>query len=236
MKVRSQLALTTAFASAICCTAVSANAEPIVAVYAVQVLQRTSFPLNAVEPYSQEFMLAMSFDPALSQGPGSYGPVSFSMVPLEGPPAPPGLPAQPQISNTTHRADFGFALVASATDTEASGFPYIVDGEILGYQKFVALRNFQRQLESAPVFTPETFPLHLGLLPTDSDGGFNFLYVVTTLGGAPGIRTGGHIYNGTATLVDVNPIPEPATLLLAGSGLALLMGRRSQRRKTVRRA
>lgn len=72
----------------VACSIRPVAAEPILAVYHVQVSERMTWESNPIgEPFFQEFTLLMGFDPALG-GDRTYGPVSFSEVPLPDVPAP----------------------------------------------------------------------------------------------------------------------------------------------------
>jgi hypothetical protein len=63
-------------------TATPVAAEPITATYEVLVAGRMTPESNPVFlPFDKEFILRMTFDPALATGQG-YGPVRFSSIPL----------------------------------------------------------------------------------------------------------------------------------------------------------
>ena len=164
---------------------------------------------------------------------GTYGPPTFSPIPLPLLLAPPDLPLRTS-GFTDHRVFQARNLrVQSALAVETQyGSQSVAGGNegILSYSSFVRLGS-QSSGGPLPVggFTPETFPTHLGLVRSDSP--FNFLFAERF--DSPG-RSTSIGYSGTATLVDVDVVPEPATLLLAGSGLALVARYRKRLRKSLR--
>lgn len=219
--------------------ATEAGADPITALYSVQVFER-SFRQDAeptvIEPFDQQFTLTMTFDPAGATGPFGYGPAAFSLVPLAIPAPPADLPLA-SFGSTTH------------IGTEEGGFFARAEGGIFGsgvvggtftvYDAMVRLSSSLGAASPAVTIAPGTFPVHLGLAGQDP---FNFIYS-SCLGIGPfppgadsctdTRQAGTRIvsYRGTATLNDVNvpAIPEPMTLALVGSGLAML-GRCRKRR------
>jgi PEP-CTERM motif len=101
------------------------------------------------------------------------------------------------------------------------------------YSGSVSLRGLLLSSTTPQTTTPETFPSHLGLLGVGPVNPFNFGYGVC-LGVGPfgsdadactdatGPATQIVDYVGTATLRETtSPVPEPASVLLVGSGLAM---------------
>jgi PEP-CTERM motif len=102
-------------------------------------------------------------------------------------------------------------------------------------------------LSSTPpqVISPDTFPVHLGSYGPAPLNPFNFTYSAClgvgpfgtdadSCSDAKGAATRIVEYVGTATLRDMTPapVPEPASLLLVGSGLAVLRSSQKRRSKT----
>ena len=209
--------LVVAYALIATCFTPPVAAEPIVAVYQVQISGRMTWESNPIfEPFFQEFTLRMTFDPALG-GDRTYGPVSFSEVPL------PGVSAPGEVATTSSTAHgqfeenpFGVAnLFASAQESQ------VVDSGGLTYIRTRRLIS-NVPVDFTPVFSPQTFPAHL-VLGTP----FNFDYGTSLF--RTGLTPVTINYRGFAELVAVNPpgpIPEPATMLLVGGGLAALARRR----------
>jgi hypothetical protein len=216
-----------------------AGADPITAVYDVQVLERLFAQGGELgfEEFHRQFTLSMTFDPANGTSTSTYGPVSFSSVPLQIPSPPADLVLRSG-SGTTHEGSPEGGFFARATAGISGGRRvagidtiYSVELQLLG-------ANGGSQ---AALITPETFPMHLGTLGPFQD--FNFFYS-SCLGIGPfpsgadscnDAQTAGSsfvTYFGTATLSDggVPPIPEPATVVLVGSGLAMA-ARCKQRRR-----
>lgn len=212
----------------------AAHADPITVTYDVQVVSRFSREGTAagiVEPFAQAFMLSMTFG-SVADASGIYGRPVFSAVPLEIPPPPNGLAPQ-GFGSTTHIGLTGGGFVADAT--AGVGGSIQSDGNFTVYQVILDLRS--EQLSSTPpqVISPDTFPVHLGSFGPAPLNPFNFTYNAClgvgpfgtdadSCSDAKGAATRIVEYAGTATLRDTAPapVPEPASVLLVGGGLAVL--------------
>lgn len=201
----------------------TARADPITAVYHVQVTDRMTPASNPNWlPFEQEFMLQMTFDPALLAAVNTghtYGPAQFSAVPLPavGPPAGVTLTT----TGTTWHGQFQendniepFNLLAVASQHEVH-----LGAEWHFFRSTRLATNILAPVP-APPYTAETFPHHVIL---DS---FPFGYGVSLFQIQPTVRLiDGIDYRGVATLVEVDgvaPVPEPATLALVGGSLLLM--------------
>jgi len=205
-----------AFALIAACSIAPVAAEPIRAVYQVEVSGRMTWESNPIwEPFFQQFTLLMTFDPALG-GDRTYGPVSFSEVPLPGVSAPGHVVT---VAGTAHgqfeENPFGAPnLFASAAETQVG----TEGGDYFRTTRLIS----NVPVDLAPVFSPETFPAHLVLATP-----YNFDYSTSLF--RPGLTPVTISYRGFGSLLAVNPqqpIPEPATMLLVGAGLAALGRRR----------
>jgi hypothetical protein len=222
---------------------VPARADPITAVYNVQVLERRDSILMPPEPFSQQFELRMSFDPDANGGFHIYGSVSFSSIPLAVPEQPTDLfPLQRQ-GRTSHyvaeSAIFPHDPVVFASAEEVwFGFN---DEAHRGYQRNIHLFGI---FPNPPLtLNAENFPVHLGSVSPDHNSPFNFYFTDYLCVGAigedcfddPSSYVKSYVaYSGIATLREVESpvVPEPATLALVGGGLALLAARRRRSRQT----
>jgi hypothetical protein len=207
------------------CLTATVSADPIVAIYDVQVTGRMTVVSNPVfEPFDQEFTLVLRFDSARSSF--GYGPAAFSVVPLAGISPPPGLSFS--TDNRTVHGRFGDEdepsdLVAFAVQSEFGHSPQ------WQYFRNIALGTNLQTVQPPPIFTAETFPAHL-VLGTP----VNFFYSTSLFELTPTIRIdpGSVTYQGLATVREVQapePVPEPGTVALIGSGLVML-ARRQRRR------
>ena len=218
--------------------ATQASAEPITAVYDVQLFERflrQDAGPGVMEPFDQHFTLSMTIDPASAvPGAGVYGMPSFSAVPLSVPRPPDDLVLSSS-GSTTHIPTSGGAFARANASKFASG---TIDGNLVVYSVGLQLGGPIPVGTEPSIATAETFPLHLDLARLGSFGPYNFSYSACLgLGPFPpsadsctdarGVGSRMVTYLGTATLssVELEPIPEPATLALVGSGLALLVRR-----------
>lgn len=231
---------------------VRAGADPISAAFHIQVTERSVSQdggPSVTEPFQQQFMLSMTFDPAQPTPgfePGSYhyGAPTFSVVPLDAPSAPDDLPIG-GTGNTLHGATaMGGAYARAETQTFGSRS---VDGNLTVYSTWLILNSFTPAASPPLTVTPETFSAHLSLTGQNPFSPFNFFYTAC-LGIGPfgagadscndAMGAGSRVvsYSGTALLMDADTpvIPEPATLALVGSGIVFLVrGRTRLRRKTT---
>jgi hypothetical protein len=221
--------------AALALSTLPADADPITAVYDVQVLERFFGQGGELgtEEFHRQFTVSMTFDPARGTSTSTYGPASFSSVPLQIP-SPPADLALESGSNTTHRASPDGGFLAGATAGRYGG-RRVAGIDTIYFVEIRLLSAMDGGSQATPI-TPETFPIHLGTLRENPIGGrvFNFIYS-SCLGIGPfpegadsctDARTAGssHVaYFGRATWhgVDVPPIPEPTTVVLVGSGLAI---------------
>ena len=215
-----------------------AAAEPITAVYDVQIFERFSRagpPPGLTEPFTQQFLLSMTFDPASAPGSGVYGRPVFSPVPLEIPSAPSGMQLN-EFGSTTHIATelggfFARAQSGMFGSLNVAGNPTVYD---------VGLTLTGSLPSSTPPVptTADTFPIHLTLGSSFSNFVYSSCLGVGPFGAgadsctdAQGAATRIVRYSGRLTLLETTPevIPEPATLALVATGLVILSRRRSRR-------
>jgi hypothetical protein len=211
----------------LCSTATPVAADPITATYEVLVTGRMTPESNPVFlPFDKEFILRMTFDPALATARG-YGPVRFSSIPLPSVAPPAGL----------HLATNSFTVHGQFPDNEAEPLNLFASATInesnftgaeWHYFSFARLITNIPTTDPPPPFTAETFPAHLVL-----GSPVNFDYGTTLFDVSPTLRLVDDIqYQGFARLIDVEPVPEPTTGALVGSGLLLLAWRRKRHHVT----
>jgi hypothetical protein len=191
----------------------SAAAEPITATYQITLTARTEIfgaePTVVTEPLEQQFMLALTFD-SLRQGAG-YGAPGFSAIPLPVVLEPDGLPLRP-FAFTIHGLVAPPNVLGAVAEQSESGF----DDEVL-YGRSVRL---ERIGISGPLTAAE-FPIHL------HSSAFSFREALSL---ASGDESRSITYVGSANLVDTSVVPEPTTMLLGGSGLAIILAKARRRR------
>jgi hypothetical protein len=215
--------------AAIVCWSGPAFGDPITAVFDVQMINRIH-PRQAGtpgEPWTQAFTLYMTFDPDRSPNSNTYGPAKFSEIPLPRP-APLSTPPHLSATSTFHAYDYQPTPEDQLLELYAVAH-FFEDTFELGtgtYTRSFGLRNWQEQVNARPPLTGEMFPLHLA----EGDNPINFNF--TVLKSLAGTYTDdSFFYYGQATLREVQtPVPEPATLALVGTGLAMLARRRHKRR------
>jgi hypothetical protein len=138
--------------------AVPASADPITAIYDVQVFERQIL-FGPLEHFSQQFELRMSFDPDVRSEHTACGPVSFSSVPLTVTEPPADLLPLGSVGRTHQVVDFatGPAVVADATE-------FILNREQneQTQREYVLTIQLSAILADPPVtLTAENFPAHL---------------------------------------------------------------------------
>jgi hypothetical protein len=211
----------------------SAAAEPITVAYDVEIFRRFSRTqpglFGTFEPFSQQFTLFMTFDPASGPVGGVYGQPTFSEVPLDLPP-PPSAITLSSFGFTTH-----IALAAGGVHARAEGIfggSGTVNGNLSVYDGTLRLMSTVLASDPPLAVTPETYPAHLALVTLNP---FNFSYGVClgigpfpvgadACNDASGAGSLEMIYFGAATLRQGHqaPVPEPATFALVGGSLAIL--------------
>ena len=209
-------------------------AEPITAVYNVEVLFRYSYSTEQYELYPRSFPLQLTFDPATSDREGSYGEPTFSRVLLPIPEPPIGAPlytskstshhSELESNNVTYRQYAGAEELTSTTPNSYQG--EFVNG--------LLLESYFTDLPSRSIINAATFPVHLGMAGSVNLNGYgNFLFWGFRYSRDGLYTSDSFAYYGDARLarVDVSPVPEPGTWLLVATGLGAVMRRMRQNRQ-----
>jgi hypothetical protein len=210
-----------------------AEADPITAQYDVHVFYRQYYQTHEVVPFESRFTLQLRYDPATASGADTYGPASFSAIPLTVEEAPRGKPLQ-NTSGTRHFVGVD-SDDPSAFQRQALAFSRreSLEGDPLEFFSLIWLENNFSGLSTLPVANANTFPRHLGL-PMKEGSFYNFNYagyLWERRGQGPGRFIGNSfLYYGQATLTDVSAVPEPTTVSLLIGGLGLLAVRRKAHR------
>jgi hypothetical protein len=213
---------------------IPARADPIIAVFDVTVVARTSVITFTEEPFERSFPLLMSFDPpAHPKYPyDPYGPVRFSTVPL-GQSPPSGIELT-TVSLSLHGSiieeEFEADQLAEARQLQTA---FIPDGVFSGvFSSEVRLLSWIDNVSPLPAFTPQTFPVHLS---ARGEVETNFSYEAALFQNGQFSRDS-YSYVGRATFREFQApvVPEPATVALVGGGLALLAAKRHRRGKQSR--
>ena len=220
------------FTLAISLVASSVCAEPISIVYSIHITDRCV--LAQCNTFSAAFPLTMTFDSGVTSQfdsptfhTKSYGPPSFSAVPLERPAIPPSATPLPRTLDTAAQQAAGTWEHRALAD----GLVRLLTPEV---DHLWTLRLFASQ---SGVPTPELSPHTMATLlgqpanPPGSRAFFEYGYF------AADPRTEQSFdsisYVGSALVADDQaPIPEPATCVLVGSGL---MGAWYQKRRQMKR-
>lgn len=202
----------------------TASADPITGIYQIHVFERLVQPAGSEEfvrePFEQQFALILTIDTSSGSEPRPgvriFGSATFSSVPLEPILGAPNLPFQP---GTAASFFVGIGRLLSATSFASTFDPVF-------FRRAVGLSVTIPASESGAV--PEVTDARMFLMLLGQDfGGPAFSYDGETEDGR--IR-----FQGNATLLRIepaitpDPIPEPATIALVGSGLLLVL-RRSPR-------
>jgi len=206
-----------------------AAADPVTAVYDVQIALRYSYTTGQYEFYSQQFPFSVTFDPATGHIPGDYGTPTFSRVPL----AVPGPPAGVNLT-TTRWTDHHSELESDSASTYRQ---YAIAASVTGlpdfsdqYYRVLYLESYFTGLSSRSTITAATFPVHLGMIGGEANslnGYGNFLFAAYRQPSIGVYTPGSFAYYGDARLNHVeSPVPEPGTCALVGIGVSLLVRRR----------
>ena len=226
---------------ALMCTVASASAEPITAIYSVQVLFRQSYPTGAIERMDERFRMRLTFDPAqVSPGTGTYGPPTFSTVPLPLPSVPSDLSVTSSgfTGHVSGLPDPGTAYTQYAVARTITASGPRTDVSEREFFRLLHLESFVTDLATQPEVSAATFPAHLGITGHNSLNEFNanFAYGGYFLTGPVGpegdYAPNSYAYHGNALLVGTETaVPEPATIFLASAGLTVAAGRRWRARR-----
>jgi len=218
---------------ALVCPAFAA-ADPVSFTYQIDVKQRCTG--GECVPISVTFPLTLTFDAGVTAERNEptnivrwYGAPTFSAVPLE----------RPEISSdaTPFATTVDSSLIVEPFDwrhvAEANTGAQLITPDF-DYRWYLGISEAQDFFPSAPELSPSSFGRFLGMGENPLAFGFSFA-VLDRL--RPGVISPQSIgYSGTATLLDgQNPVPEPISIALVGSGLCTL-GARAWRQRRGRRA
>jgi hypothetical protein len=197
------------------------TADPVKLFYTVLIDERCQ--AGSCQPFQAAFDLVVTFDSsAVDSGENfvRYGDPTFSPVPLDRPAIRPtagdSLNTRTQESWQQFQTHVAYSFFAQRE--------YATAGNL---EEWHVGLSVVRQFMTAPDLSPETLGARLlGLGPA------RFTYVYDALDPVTGNLTAGSIaYAGSAQLTDAAPVPEPASLLLMGSGVAGLIAWRRRRRE-----
>ena len=224
------------------CTA-AANADPVTAVYQIDVIQRFDYQQQTLEPFSSSFELTLSFDGSSSlsetadRAVREYGAPLFSAVPddlvIAEPPAGLSTVDHALVRDEWWASDGGYRRTSLAraelTDESLVGNLYRAGIVLTAPSSLV--------LPSPPPLTTASMLENFGM-----GNAIAFLYTGYAVTGSDAQRMfadNSYQYQGFATLVRFDipggeqppAVPEPASMLLAAAGLAVLRGVRGRTRR-----
>jgi hypothetical protein len=198
----------------------SSAADPVTLNYSVLINQRCQG--GSCQPFQSTFDLVVTFDStAVTSGPGFvvYGDPTFSPVPLERPAISPA--AGDSLNTRT-----GEVATQSQTHVSYSFFAQREYATANNLEEWHVGLSLARQIMAMPDLSSETLAARLLAL-----GPARFTYFYDALDPVTGNLMSSSIgYSGLARLSDASPVPEPASLLLLGSGVAGLAAWRRHRR------